>query len=63
MSSIRNVVSTLKSELPNIDYLIHNAGTMCNTRETTKDGLEFNFATNVAGVFLMTELMIERINP
>lgn len=31
---------------------------MVHERQLTKEGLEYNFATNVAGIFLMNELLI-----
>ncbi|EAR99402.1 short-chain dehydrogenase/reductase family protein (macronuclear) [Tetrahymena thermophila SB210] len=57
-SSIRKFVDEYNQLGVTLDGLVQNAGTMIHERQTTKDGLEYNFATNVAGVFLMNELFV-----
>jgi len=37
-----------------LDVLVNNAGCMVNTRETNKEGLDMNFATNTLGTYLLT---------
>ncbi|MHC4830741.1 MAG: SDR family NAD(P)-dependent oxidoreductase [Planctomycetota bacterium] len=44
-----------------IDALVHNAGVLPHERQLTSDGLETTFATHVAGPFLLTRLLRERL--
>lgn len=57
-SSIRNFVSQFQELGYPIDGIVQNAGVMIHDRQITKDGLECNFATNIAGIFLMNELFM-----
>eukprot|EP01124_Arcella_intermedia_P022897 TRINITY_DN3516_c0_g1_i1.p1 TRINITY_DN3516_c0_g1~~TRINITY_DN3516_c0_g1_i1.p1 ORF type:complete len:328 (-),score=68.51 TRINITY_DN3516_c0_g1_i1:72-965(-) len=58
MSQIRHLASQfLAQDLP-LDVLIHNAGVMLPTRESTSEGLDKVFATNVLSNFLLTNLLI-----
>eukprot|EP00271_Cylindrocystis_brebissonii_P019627 TRINITY_DN6049_c0_g1_i1.p1 TRINITY_DN6049_c0_g1~~TRINITY_DN6049_c0_g1_i1.p1 ORF type:complete len:322 (+),score=65.21 TRINITY_DN6049_c0_g1_i1:126-1091(+) len=41
-----------------LHVLVNNAGVMEHERQITKDGLEMNFAVNVAGVVSLTELLL-----
>lgn len=41
--------------------LIHNAGVLPDTRLLTEDGLESCYATNVAGPYLLTALLLPRL--
>lgn len=41
-----------------IDVLVHNAGVLPDRRESTPDGLELTLATNLAGPFLLTGLLL-----
>lgn len=41
-----------------VDALVHNAGVLPDRRETTADGLELTLATNLAGPFLLTGLLL-----
>ena len=43
---------------PRLDVLVNNAGVLPAERTVTVDGLELTFATNVAGPFLMTKLLL-----
>ncbi|WP_258064392.1 SDR family NAD(P)-dependent oxidoreductase [Arthrobacter sp. ZGTC131] len=47
--------------LPRIDALINNAGGYWNTRHTTADGIEHTFALNHLAPFLLTNLLLERL--
>ncbi|XP_026456363.1 dehydrogenase/reductase SDR family member 12-like isoform X3 [Papaver somniferum] len=42
----------------NVYLEVNNAGLIDNNRTTTPEGLEMNFAVNVAGTFCITELML-----
>ena len=41
-----------------LDVLVNNAGCMVNTRETNKEGLDMNFATNTLGTYLLTTSLL-----
>lgn len=41
-----------------LHVLVNNAGVLENTRVTTPEGMELNFAVNVAATYAMTELMM-----
>ena len=41
-----------------VDVLVNNAGAMPEERRLSADGFELTFATNVLGMFLLTELLI-----
>jgi len=45
-------------ENPKLDVLVNNAGCMVNTRETNKEGLDMNFATNTLGTYLLTTSLL-----
>ena len=47
-------VKKFSAENAKLDVLINNAGCMVNTRQTTKEGLDLNFATNTLGTFMLT---------
>ncbi|RNL60108.1 MULTISPECIES: SDR family oxidoreductase [Arthrobacter] len=47
--------------LPHIDVLINNAGGYWNTRHTTVDGIEHTLALNHLAPFLLTNLLLERL--
>jgi retinol dehydrogenase-14 len=47
--------------LPRIDVLINNAGGYWNTRHTTADGLEHTFALNHLAPFLLSNLLLDRL--
>jgi dehydrogenase/reductase SDR family member 12 len=44
-----------------VDVLIHNAGVLPATRQLTTEGLELTFATNVAGPFLLGQVLRKRL--
>lgn len=48
---------------PKIDVLINNAGAMFSKREETADGLEKTFALNHMSYFVITKLLLFRLEP
>ncbi|EGR31887.1 short chain dehydrogenase reductase family, putative [Ichthyophthirius multifiliis] len=56
--SIKNFVEEYQKLNVPLNALVHNAGTMNKDKQLTKQNIEYNFATNVAGVALMTEKFI-----
>lgn len=61
MSKSQDVQDFSKNFVENnkeLNVLINNAGCMINTRETTDDGLEKNFATNTLATYILTENLL-----
>jgi NAD(P)-dependent dehydrogenase (short-subunit alcohol dehydrogenase family) len=61
LSSVRNLAEILKSKYEQIDVLINNAGVYKRKRTVTVDGFEEMFAANHLGPFLLTNLLLERL--
>jgi NAD(P)-dependent dehydrogenase (short-subunit alcohol dehydrogenase family) len=61
LASVRDLASRLTANHERIDVLINNAGVMKPKCELTVDGIEATFAVNHVAVFLLTELLLERI--
>jgi NAD(P)-dependent dehydrogenase (short-subunit alcohol dehydrogenase family) len=59
LASVRAVAARL-ADGP-VDVLVHNAGVLPDERVETEDGLELTFATHVAGPFLLTRLLQDRL--
>ncbi len=57
MQDICRVARQVKSRNSAIDILINNAGALFNERKETVEGLEQTFATDLLGVFYLTELL------
>lgn len=58
LADVRRCAADLVEHEPRLDVLVHNAGVLPATHVRTVDGLELAFATNVAGPFLLTELLL-----
>ncbi|MGN6722220.1 MAG: SDR family oxidoreductase [Marmoricola sp.] len=61
LADVRELAASLRSDLPSIDVLCNNAGTVFAKRVVTIDGFESTFAVNHLGPFLLTELLRDRI--
>lgn len=61
LSSVRRGAAEILDSAPRIDVLVNNAGVVLSERSETVDGLEATFATNHFGPFLLTNLLLERI--
>ena len=61
LGDIRRFAAALLACEPRLDVLVHNAGVLPARRTATADGLELTFATNVAGPFLLTKLLLGRL--
>lgn len=55
LSEVRDLASALVADLPAIDVLCNNAGTVFARRQVNADGFESTFAVNHLGPFLLTE--------
>jgi NAD(P)-dependent dehydrogenase (short-subunit alcohol dehydrogenase family) len=61
--SIRIFADKVRSKFGLIDILVNNAGVMATPYGKTGDGFEMQFGTNHLGHFLLTGLLLDRINP
>jgi NAD(P)-dependent dehydrogenase (short-subunit alcohol dehydrogenase family)/carbon monoxide dehydrogenase subunit G len=61
MKDIRDVTARLKASKKSIDILINNAGALYNKRELTFEKLEKTFATDLLGVFYLTQRLKNRL--
>jgi NAD(P)-dependent dehydrogenase (short-subunit alcohol dehydrogenase family) len=58
LGDIRRFAAEFVAREPRLDVLVNNAGVLPERRTVTADGLELTFATNVAGPFLLTKLLL-----
>jgi NAD(P)-dependent dehydrogenase (short-subunit alcohol dehydrogenase family) len=61
LSSVRNLAEILRSKCETIDVLVNNAGVYKRKRAVTVDGFEEMFAANHLGPFLLTNLVLEKL--
>ena len=61
LASVRRLATTVAEAHPAIDVLVHCAAAYTAHRAVTTDGLERMFATNVAGPFLLTDLLLDQL--
>jgi len=61
MGQVRTLASSLLLSLQSIDVLIHNAGLANAKRKITKEGLETTLAVNQLAPFLLTHLLLKRL--
>jgi NAD(P)-dependent dehydrogenase (short-subunit alcohol dehydrogenase family) len=59
--SVRRSVREFESRYDHLDVLINNAAVFTRERTLTADGYETMFATNHLGPFLLTNLLLERL--
>src|SRR5271154_1855678 len=60
-ASVRALASEFSSEYPKLDLLVNNAAVFVSKRVVTPDGLELMFATNYLGPFLLTRLLVPKL--
>lgn len=59
LGSVRDCAAQLRKHGGPLHVLVHNAGAMPPERESSPDGIELSWATNVVGPFLLTALVEE----
>ena len=62
MDEVRRLAAELLDAYPRIDALANHAGAMFTSRHVTPDGFERTFALNHLSPFLLTSLLLERLN-
>jgi retinol dehydrogenase-14 len=60
-AEVRRLASEVVDSLPRIDVLVNNAGGYWSSRHVTADGLERTFALNYLAPFLLTNLLLDRL--
>ena len=60
-TQVRALADEILERLPRIDVLVNNVGGFWNTRHVTADGLERTFALNHLAPFLLTNLLLDRL--
>lgn len=61
MSEVRDLAQRLLESEPEIHVLINNVGVLLEKRRETEEGNEMTLATNLAGQFLLTRLLLDRM--
>ncbi len=61
MSEVRRLAAELRESHPHIDVLANNAGALFASRRVTSEGLEQTFALNHLAPFLLTNLLLDRL--
>jgi NAD(P)-dependent dehydrogenase (short-subunit alcohol dehydrogenase family) len=59
---VRRLAGDVLQSLDRLDVLVNNVGGFWHTRRLTVDGLEHTFALNHLAPFLLTNLLLERLN-
>lgn len=60
-AQVRRLADEVLARLVRIDVLVNNAGGYWSTRRVTADGLEHTFALNHLAPFLLTDLLLDRL--
>ncbi|XP_028328386.1 dehydrogenase/reductase SDR family member 12-like isoform X1 [Gouania willdenowi] len=55
---VSQFAENFKKQFSSLNVLINNAGCMLHKRELNAEGLEKNFATNIMGVYILTQTLI-----
>ena len=61
LASIRALVDEIRSQYSALTALVNNAGVVCPTPTRTVDGLETTLAVNHLAPFLLTNLLLDRL--
>jgi NAD(P)-dependent dehydrogenase (short-subunit alcohol dehydrogenase family) len=58
VASVRAAAADVQARVPALHALVNNAGVLSGERRLSVDGVELTFATNVLGLYLLTELLL-----
>jgi NAD(P)-dependent dehydrogenase (short-subunit alcohol dehydrogenase family) len=61
LDEVRRLAEKVRSRYDHLDVVLHNAGVALYRRETTADGYERTFATNHLAPYLLTRLLLARL--
>lgn len=62
-ASVRAAAAEVRQRFPSVELLVNNAGIVSTKHRMSVDGFELVFATNHLGPFLLTQLLLDRIDP
>jgi len=62
LASVRAAAGAVRRDFGRISLLINNAGIAPSRQQMSVDGFELTFATNHLGPFLLTQLLLDRMN-
>jgi NAD(P)-dependent dehydrogenase (short-subunit alcohol dehydrogenase family) len=62
MAEVRRLAGELRDSYPHIDVLANNAGALFASRKLTSEGLEQTLALNHLAPFLLTNLLLDRLD-
>jgi NAD(P)-dependent dehydrogenase (short-subunit alcohol dehydrogenase family) len=60
-ASVRRLAADVLDRYPRLDALVNNAGALFGTRRLTEDGIEATWAVNHLAPFLLTTLLLDRL--
>jgi NAD(P)-dependent dehydrogenase (short-subunit alcohol dehydrogenase family) len=60
-ASVRRLAAEVLDRYPRVDVLVNNAGAVYTTRQVTEDGVERTWAVNHLAPFLLTNLLLGRL--
>jgi NAD(P)-dependent dehydrogenase (short-subunit alcohol dehydrogenase family) len=63
LASVRDCAAQVRRNFASIELLINNAGMVSMRRQMSEDGHELTFASNHLGPFLLTGLLLDRMEP
>ncbi len=61
LQSVRRAAASIGETYEKIDVMLNNAGVITTQRELTKEGLEMQFGVNHVGHFLLTMLLLQKL--
>jgi NAD(P)-dependent dehydrogenase (short-subunit alcohol dehydrogenase family) len=61
LGEVRTLATGLLESEPQIDILVNNVGVLLPERQVTSEGIEKTLATNLAGHFLLTNMLLPRL--
>lgn len=61
LAQVRTLAEDIRSRADRLDVLVHNAGVYMKARVVTVDGLETTFQVNHLASFLLTHLLLDRL--
>ncbi|WP_087113052.1 SDR family NAD(P)-dependent oxidoreductase [Parendozoicomonas haliclonae] len=62
MSEVHTLANQVKSTFEHLDVLINNAGVFRTLESRTSEGLEIHFAVNTFAPYLLTRLLLDRLD-
>ena len=63
LASVRESAAAVREQFGTLRLLINNAGIVSTKHQMSVDGFELTFATNHLGPFLLTQLLLDRMDP